>query len=185
MKYLDKKIILKDGVECILRSPDENDADKMIEYLKVTYGETDFLMRYPEEFTTTIEEEKEFLKNIIKSENELMMAAFIDGELAGNASISCVTNFKKIKHRAEFAIAIKQKFWNKGIGNILMSQIIKEAEKMGYEQIELGVYSDNMKAQSLYKKHGFEVWGSVKNAYKLKDGTYHDEILMGRSLHEK
>ena len=53
---------------------------------------------------------------------------------------------------------------------------------MGYEQIELGVYSDNVKAQSLYKKHGFEVWGSVKNAYKLKDGTYRDEIMMGRRL---
>ena len=53
---------------------------------------------------------------------------------------------------------------------------------MGYEQVELGVFSDNKRAQALYKKHGFEVWGYSKNAYKLKDGTYRDEIIMGRML---
>ena len=182
MKFLEKEVYLKDGTTCILRSPDENDAEKMIEYLKMTSGETYFMIRYPEEITASVADEKEFLKKSIQNDEELMIAAFIDGELAGNASISCVRNLKKIKHRAEFGISIKEKFWNKGIGNILISEIIKEAEKMGYEQIELGVYSDNMKAQSLYKKHGFEVWGSVKNAYKLKDGTYRDEIMMGRRL---
>ena len=51
---------------------------------------------------------------------------------------------------------------------------------MRYEQLELGVFDDNKRAQALYKKHGFEVWGCSKNAYKLKDGTYRDEIIMGR-----
>ena len=53
---------------------------------------------------------------------------------------------------------------------------------MGYEQIELGVFADNKRAQNLYKKNGFEVWGNTKNAFKLKDGTYRDEIIMGRSI---
>ena len=53
---------------------------------------------------------------------------------------------------------------------------------MGYEQIELGVFSDNEKAKALYKKYGFEVWGNTKNAFKLKDGTYRDEIMMGRMI---
>lgn len=53
---------------------------------------------------------------------------------------------------------------------------------MGYEQIELGVFADNKRAQYLYKKNGFEVCGNTKNAFKLKDGTYRDEIIMGRSI---
>lgn len=53
---------------------------------------------------------------------------------------------------------------------------------IGYEQIELGVFSDNEKAIALYKKFGFEVWGNVKNAFKLKDGTYQDEIIMGKMI---
>ncbi|HCW52622.1 MAG TPA: GNAT family N-acetyltransferase [Clostridium sp.] len=182
MRFLDKEVMLKDGTKCVLRSPNEDDAEKMIEYLRMTSRETYFMIRYPEEVTTTIEGEIKFLKNNLQSENDIMIAAFIDGELAGNAGLTCVRNLKKINHRAEFGISIKQKFWNKGIGNILISHIIDEAKEMGYEQIELGVYSDNKKAQALYKKYGFEVWGSIKNAYKLKDGTYSDEIIMGKIL---
>lgn len=182
MEFLEKKIKLKDGTECTLRSPNEDDAEKMIEYLRMTSGETYFMIRYPEEIIMSAEEEKEYLKKSLESTSELMIAAFIDGELAGNCGISPVMNLKKLKHRAEFGISIKEKFWGKGIGNILLDEIIKEAAKMGYEQIELGVYSDNVKAQSLYKKHGFEVWGNVKNAYNLNDGTYRDEIMMGLDL---
>lgn len=182
MQFLEKKITLKDGRECVLRSPNENDAEKMIEYLRMTSGETYFMIRYPEEITMSVEKEKEFLKNILESKNELMIAAFIGDELAGNCGISPVMNLSKLNHRAEFGISVKKKFWGLGIGNMLLQEIIKEAGNMGYSQIELGVYSDNVKAQSLYKKHGFKPWGTVKNAYKLKDGTYRDEIMMGRKM---
>ena len=36
MKFGVKEIKLKDGTNCTLRSPDEHDAEKMIEYLKMT-----------------------------------------------------------------------------------------------------------------------------------------------------
>lgn len=182
MEFEEKKIELKDGTECILRSPNEQDAKSMIEYLKITSGETYFMVRYPEEINISIDKEKEILKDNLNSDKDIMIAAFVNGELAGNTGISCVRNHIKLKHRAEFGISIKEKYWNKGIGNLLLKEIIKQAKNMGYEQIELGVFSDNKKAQALYKKHGFEVWGSTKNAYKLKDGTYRDDIIMGRFL---
>ena len=182
MNFMEKKIELKDGTECTLRSPNENDFEKMIEYLIMTSGETYFMLRYPEEVNITLDQEKEFLKSSINSDKDIMIAAFINDELAGNVGISCAGNFAKLKHRAELGISIKEKFWNKGIGSILIKEIIEQAKIMGYEQIELGVFSDNEKAMALYKKHGFEVWGNIKNAYKLKDGTYRDEIIMGKKL---
>jgi len=182
MEFKEKKVELKDGTICILRSPNEQDAEAMIEYLKITSGETPYMVRYPEEVKLTLEEEKELLKNSLSSKENVMIAAFVDGELAGNAGINCVRNHIKLKHRAVFGIAIKEKYWNKGIGNALMKEILSTAKEMGYEQLELGVFSGNTKAMSLYKKYGFEVWGSVKNACKLKDGTYFDEIIMGRTI---
>lgn len=56
----------------------------------------------------------------------------------------------------------------------------KTAEKMGYEQLELGVCEDNERARALYTRLGFEEWGRKKRAYRLKDGTYLDEIVMGK-----
>ena len=59
---------------------------------------------------------------------------------------------------------------------------MKEAENMGYEQIELALFSNNEKAKHIYEKHGFEVWGIMKRAFKLKDGTYYHEINMRKFL---
>jgi len=177
-----KEIELKDGTICILRSPDERDAEKMIEYLKMTSEETDFLTRYPEEINMTIDKEIELLKDNLNSNTDMMIAAFIKNELVGNVGISCVRNHIKLKHRAMLGISIKEKYWNNGIGNTLVREVIEQAKIMGYKQIELGVFSDNEKAKELYKKYGFEIWGNMKNAYKLKDGTYHDDIMMGRMI---
>lgn len=182
MEFKEKKIVLKDGTSCVLRSPNEQDAEAMIEYLKITASETPFLMRYPEEVNISPEEEKEFLKSCLSSKGNIMIAAFVDGELSGNAGIYCVRNRIKVKHRATFGMAIKEKYWNKGIGNALMQEVLVKAKEMGYEQLELGVFSENTKAMSLYQKYGFEVWGTIKNACKLKDGTYFDEIIMGRTI---
>lgn len=182
MKFNEKEVVLKDKTICILRSPDECDAEKMIEYLKTTSEETYFMLRYPEEINITVNKEIEILKEILKSPKDIMIAAFVNNELAGNAGIYCARDQIKLRHRAMFGISIKEKYWNNGIGSLLIKEVIEIARQMGYEQIELGVFSDNKKAISLYEKYGFEIWGRVKNAYKLKDETYRDEINMGRIL---
>ena len=45
MEFREKEIKLKDGTTCILRSPNENDAEEMIEYLKISSDETHFMVR--------------------------------------------------------------------------------------------------------------------------------------------
>lgn len=182
MEFREKEIKLKDGTTCILRSPNENDAEEMIEYLKISSDETHFMVRYSEEIDITIDKEIEILKENLNSKTNMMIAAFIDNQVAGSVGINCVGNRIKQKHRAVFGISIKKKYWNNGIGNAFVKEVINQAKEFGYEQIELGVFSDNEKAIALYKKHGFEVWGNVKNAFKLKDGTYHDEIIMGKII---
>ena len=49
MLIQNKKFKLKDGRYAILRSPREDDAPALLDYLITTAGETDFLIRYPEE----------------------------------------------------------------------------------------------------------------------------------------
>ena len=53
--------------------------------------------------------------------------------------------------------------------------------KGGSEKVEL-VYSDNARAIHLYEKFGFERYGIHPRAFKLKDGTYRDEIIMVKML---
>lgn len=143
------------------------------------------MTRYPEEINITINKEIEILRNNQNNNTDMMIVAFVNNELVGNVVIRCERNHIKLKHRAVLGISVKKKYWNKGIGNELLREIIEQARVIGYEQIELGVFSDNEKARKLYEKYGFEVWGNLKNAFKLKDGTYRDEILMGRSINSR
>lgn len=182
MQFYKKEITLKDGTKCILRSLNGNDAKDMIEYLKITSEETHFMVRYPEEIEITLEEERARIKDITNSDRDMMIAVFINNKLVGSASLICFRNRIKLKHRAVFGISIRREYWNRGIGSTLIKEILKEAKKIGYEQIELGVFSDNEKAKILYEKNGFEVWGKNKNAFKLKDGRYCDEVIMGIML---
>lgn len=180
---IDKKnVILKNGLSCTLRSPSVEDAESMIDYLKTTSGETEFMIRYPEEVNMTVEEEEGILKGIIDSKSSIMIAAFIEEELAANAGISCVGERMKLSHRATFGIAVKQKFWGMGIGNILLPEIISKASEIGFEQVELTVVESNYKAISLYEKFGFVKYGTVPNAFKLKDESYCGELIMIKTL---
>ncbi|WP_259472711.1 hypothetical protein [Clostridium estertheticum] len=111
MVYGVKEIELKDGTNFILRSPDEHDAEKMIIYLKMTSEETYFMTRYPEEINMTINKEIELLKDNLNSNTDMMIAAFVNNELAGNVGISCVKNHIKLKHRAVVGISIKESYW--------------------------------------------------------------------------
>ena len=116
MEFKAKKIILKDGTECILRSPNENDAKKMIKYLKMTSGETHFMTRYPEEITLTVDEEIKILRENLNSNTNLMIAAFINDDLAGNAAISCIENH--IYSTSIRSFAIIDSYFIVGIGQI-------------------------------------------------------------------
>ena len=47
MIFKEMKFKLKDGREAILRSPSEDDAAEMLQFIIKASGETDFLMKFP------------------------------------------------------------------------------------------------------------------------------------------
>lgn len=182
MIFRQKKVTLKDGRVCMLRTPVKDDAQQMIEYLKQSSGDTDFMLRYPEEVTFTLEKEQSLLCDLADSSDSMMIAAFIDGVLAGNCSFAAVGPKLKVKHRCQMGIAVKKEYWHLGIGSILLKVAIDQARQCGFEQMELEVVSRNIRAIGLYEKMGFEIYGIRKNAMKLKDGTYYSELLMMKRL---
>src|SRR5690554_5778063 len=131
MIFQEKSITLKNGKECILRSLDIEDAEQLLEYLKKVSKETDFLIRNPEEVTMTIEYERDFIKSIRDNPKNVMVSAFIDNTLVGNAQISCVAERAKFMHRANFGMAIIKEVWNIGLGNVLSSEILEYAKLIG------------------------------------------------------
>ncbi|RDW15115.1 GNAT family N-acetyltransferase [Oceanobacillus chungangensis] len=50
---------------------------------------------------------------------------------------------------------VKDEYRNRGVGGIILDYLIDYAEQLGYEEISLGVDTDNSSARHLYEKKGF------------------------------
>ena len=174
---------LKDGRNALIRSPREEDAQGMLDYLCRSAGETDFLLRYPEEFSQmTAEGEKAFLERCNASDCEAMLVCLVEGEIAGSCQISWSQGLKT-RHRASVAIALLSAFWNQGIGTRLFQALIQIAqENQNITQMELDYVEGNSRARALYEKMGFRITGVKPNAIRLKDGTFRNEYSMIREI---
>ena len=182
MKFNAIEIKDKLGRTVVLRSAEIADAEALIEYLKITTGETPYLIREPEEVTITLEQEKRFIESKIDAERELMLIATIDGKHIGNCSLMSIAPYKRYAHRCEVAIALYQEYCGCGIGKAMMQTVLDVAKELGYEQAELEVISDNKGAIAMYESLGFEKYGIFPNNMKYSDGTYADADWMMKRL---
>lgn len=174
---------LKDGRTAVIRSPKDEDIQGMLEYLYITAGETEFILRYPEECCKyTAEGEKALFDRVNKADNEAMLVCLVDEKLVGNCQIAW-SNVLKTKHRASVAIALLSEYWNQGIGTRLFQELIRIAEEnKELIQIELEFIEGNSRARALYEKMGFRITGIKPNAVRLKDGTLLNEYCMIREI---
>ena len=177
-----RNIRLPDGRRLILRSPEASDATAMIDYLKKASAETEFLIRYPEEVRYTEERERELLEQYRAAPNRVMIALFDGTRVVGDLGLDAVSDCFKVRHRASLGIAVLRSYWGLGLGRQLMETAQEQAKRMGFEQLELGVFSENLRARGLYERLGFQICGTVPRAFRLKDGSVQDEILMVKTI---
>lgn len=178
MRFAPTQIILTDGCVLLLRSPGEDDAEQMLLLMRTVCAQTHFLLREPEDALLSLEDERQFLRNNLDDPRSLMISAFVDGRLVGNASFAPKGAHRKVLHRAGYGTAILQEYWGRGIGSALLAQIIRMARQAGYEQLELQAAATNARGLALYKKFGFALTGATPNGFKLPDGSYMDECEM-------
>ena len=181
MIFEEKIIALKDGRTAILKSPCVEDAEKMLNYIKKSCGETDFLARYPEEWNISVDQEAAWVNRMRNSDDALAITCYINNEVAGNCELRFMSGIK-LSHRASIGIAILKDYWNIGIGTAMFDELVAEAEKHGTEILELEFIEGNDRAKALYEKYGFKVVGERPNAFKLKDGRIMKEYFMQKEI---
>ena len=181
MNYGPKQIEIG-GRLLTLRSPEPEDAAVMLAYLRTAGGETEFLLNYPDEVTYTEEEEGALLRRWCEAAAEIMIAVFDGARVVGTVSLRAVGAKSKVRHRASLGITVLRELWGFGLGRLLMREAEAAARTMGFTQIELGVFSDNARAIRLYETEGYTVYGRVPDAFRQRDGSYRDEILMVKTL---
>lgn len=86
-----------------------------------------------------------------------------------------------VQHLAEFAMMIREPYWQEGIARKLLEIQEDFARSIGIVRIEAKVRSANPRGISLYKRNGFSVEGTRKAA-ALIDGKFEDEFHIAKIL---
>ena len=182
MRFQSTTVKDKNGKDIELRNAEVQDAEALIQYLKVTNAETPYLICEPEEITLSLEQEKEIIMRKENSERELLLLAFENGRHIGNASLMSVGNSIRYKHRCSIAIALYKEYCGRGIGRLMLEKLLDVAMKNGYTQAELEVVTENTGAVQLYESLGFVKYGQLPNSMRYKDGRMVDLYLMVKEL---
>lgn len=132
----------------------------------------------PENFGSSYEEELDWpdsnFKNALTKSD--IFGVFIDSSL-----VSCAGFYSlqpdKTKHRGViWGMYTRPEYRGQGIASALVQTIINHA-KSCVTQLHLACVTTNLGAIKLYKKKGFEIYGTEPNALKIGD-TFFDEYLM-------
>jgi ribosomal protein S18 acetylase RimI-like enzyme len=171
--------ILKTIGSFIVRTGKIEDAEVTLDIQRSVVSEGEYLIAYPEEFTKTLNQQREYIQNILENENETIIVAEKDGEVVGWIVFESTQNRKRMSHTGSFGILIRNNYRGLGIGKMLLQVLLEWAEKNPLiEKVSLGVFSTNHRAISLYQKMGFIEEGRKINEFKFEDNEYVDDILM-------
>ncbi len=176
----EKRYMIKDN-NLVLREAKVEDAKQIISVLKKVDKETIFLLREPDEFCLTVEEEEKVIENKLKSKTEILIVAEYNGIIIGTCGVNG-SNKKRLRHSANVGIGILKDFWGMGIGKKLMNYCIEWCKVNKIERLVLGVDTLNYRAICLYLSLGFNIEGMHRKEKLLSDGTYRDGYTMSLLL---
>lgn len=164
MKIEPRTFTRPNGEVLTVRSLCADDAEALSAFRNAIYSETHFMARYPEE-GASLEAMRNWLAGYGESPVNFEVGAFAGEKLVGEFGVAQVRPHIKYRHRAVMGISVRKDHWGCGLGSYLMQLAI-----------------DQTRAIHLYEKFGFERYGIQPRAFKLKDGTYRDEIIMVKML---
>lgn len=176
-----RELVILAGKTAVLRNPEPEDAQRMIELVRAVDEQSIFLSREPGEFSISVEEERRIIEERKNSPLILWIAAELDGRLVGLCEATIAPRLR-YRHKATFAICVCKPYWGMGIGRAMLERCITWCRDQGLKKAELVVDTGNDRALALYRSLGFREEGRIKMHRRLADGSYRDSYMMGLML---
>jgi RimJ/RimL family protein N-acetyltransferase len=165
--------------DIIISEARDEDAEIILEHMKIVGAETDNLTFGSEGIGFSRDEEAAFLERVAEDPHSVFYCAWKGSELVGTINMNGLP--RRMSHRAEMGISVLKSEWNHGVGSMLMSHLVEYAKTHGIEMVNLEVREDNIVAIHLYEKFGFKKTGSIPAFFKIGN-EYVDFDIMSLDL---
>ena len=158
----------------------ENDSEQFLLPCKSLDHETQFMMLEPDERTTTVEEQRQRIRNVLSQDNQMIFIVEDDERLIGYLG-AFGGSYRRDRHCAYIVAGILQAYAGQGLGKRLFEALDEWAMNQKIHRLELTVMCHNERAVHLYQKMGFTTEGIKRDSLQV-DGRYVDEYYMAKLL---
>jgi len=172
-----KKVRLQSGTSVTIRPMVKEDADKL-------YA---FFSRVPREDRLFLRDDVS-IRDVIDSWTQeldyrkvLPLVAEVGGNIVGDATLHRRT-FGWTSHVGKVRLVIDKDYRGKGLGAILIEELIDIAKKAGLEQLVAELMSNQTGALSAFKRLGFEKEAVLFNYVKDQMGEERNLVVMIKNL---
>lgn len=172
-----KKVRLQSGTSVTIRPMVKEDADKL-------YA---FFSRVPREDRLFLRDDVS-IRDVIDSWTQeldyrkvLPLVAEVGGNIVGDATLHRRT-FGWTSHVGKVRLVIDKDYRGKGLGTVLIEELIDIAKKAGLEQLVAELMSNQTGALSAFKRLGFEKEAVFLNYVKDQMGEEHNLVVMIKNL---
>ena len=170
------------GYDLLIREAEAEDAAALIAFLDQIGQETDFTTLDEKGILMSESEMAAFIEKQATSDNQITLLALLNDEIAGVLNITAEQRIR-IRHIGDVFLVVQKKFWNQGLGSILLEEGIEWAKTSGVlRRLQLSVQKRNEAAIHLYSKFGFVTEGLQERGAYLEEGIFLDVYLMGRLI---
>lgn len=161
----------------VIRKLTKDDAEDYSQIrLESLYNSPDsFGTMYHEEAIKTIDD---FRNRIPVDNNNCILGCYEDKKLIGIVAFYQESRIK-VRHKAYIrSMYVKQEYRGKGIGKLLLNELIERAKAINeIEILLLDVVTNNSSAKQLYLSFGFQIYGIEKMAYKFNEQYFDMESM--------
>lgn len=120
--------------------------------------------------------------SMLKEGYPYIVAETADGEVAGYAYANAFRARPAYRWAVEDSVYLAEKFQGKGLGKLLLAELLKRSETLGFRQMVAVIGGAEHKASiGLHERLGFEMIGIFKGS-GWKHGRWLDTVLMQKQL---
>ena len=161
------------GHDGLVRRGRLGDVAAMLDAMEVVAGEGRWIGR---ELPLDREERvRSFTASINDPDERLVLVAEIDGRLVGHLGLS----HDGIGH-AELGMLLLSEARGRGLGSALLDLATAWADAHPVvHKVTLQAWPHNTAAVALYRRHGFEVEGHLRQHWRRRNGELWDAVVMG------
>ena len=172
---------LTDGSKLLIRPAIPNDAKDIIKFVNLVSTESDNLSMGEGDFDYTEDKERQYLNDLRKSPNSIMIIGIIGDEIVSVSDLHGGGR-PRIQHYVELGVSVKKSSWNIGVGRSMMEFLIKWAKNTQIiRKINLQVRISNKWAIHLYEDLGFKIEGIITRGFYINN-EFFDLYMMGLEI---